>query len=79
MFGLTKLWAALATLTTNVTALAETVAVINTGLRQHVGLDGHDPLALPALPPPAPAEALGDADDSDDGAPAKPRRRGKAA
>jgi hypothetical protein len=48
MFGLTRFWQALADLTANLTALSETVGTINTGLRQHVGLDGGDPLALPA-------------------------------
>ena len=59
MFGLTKLWQAVATLTANLTALAETVGTINTGLRQHIGLDGYNPLETPALMPPRPQEAPG--------------------
>jgi hypothetical protein len=44
---LSKLWNALGTLTGNVTALAQTVAEINTMLRSRVGLDGAD--TVPAL------------------------------
>jgi hypothetical protein len=55
--------------------LAETVGTINTGLRQHVGLDGGDPLGLPA--PPAPP-ALGVAEVAN-GSTAKSRRARKAA
>lgn len=65
MFGLSKLTAALARLTGNVDALADTLGEANAGLRARLLLDGpEDRAPLPALPAPA---------DGDDGAdPAAP-------
>ena len=73
MFGLTKLWQSLAALTANLNALAETVGTINVGLRQHIGLDGHNPLDMPALPPPVAQDTLGHAEEGQGSA--KSRRR----
>jgi hypothetical protein len=47
MNTLLKLWSALAALAGNVATLAATVAEVNGALRQRIGLDGVDPLALP--------------------------------
>lgn len=55
MFGLTKLWNAVATLAASLTNLASTVDAVNKGLRKHVGLDTPDgPAQLPE-----PVEAAG--------------------
>src|SRR5262249_17207711 len=54
MFGLSKLTAAVNNLAANLTALAETVGQVNTGVRWRLGLDGGE-TAL-GLPEPALAE-----------------------
>jgi hypothetical protein len=54
MFGLSKLTATVNDLAANLTALAETVARVNAGVRGRLGLDGGEP-AL-GLPEPAPVE-----------------------
>jgi hypothetical protein len=76
MFGLSKLTAALARLTGNVDALADTLGEANAGLRARLLLDGPDhPLPVPAL------EGPPDGDDAgDQAAPPAPRNgRRKAA
>lgn len=45
MFGLTKLWNAVAALAASLTNLASTVDAVNKGLREHVGLDTPDATA----------------------------------
>ena len=43
MLGLGKLWSAIGTLTANLTALAQTVADVNQGLRPRLQLDQDGP------------------------------------
>jgi hypothetical protein len=74
---LTKLFHALTTLAGALTELAGTVQEANHALRHRLSMD---PAAeAPALPSPTAPAPLGHADEGDDGAPAKPRRRAKAA
>lgn len=54
MFGISKLTAAVASLTTNVLALAGTVAEVNAGVRGRLALDD-DEVVAPTLPGPLPA------------------------
>jgi hypothetical protein len=60
MNALLKLWNSLAALAGNVATLAATGAEVNGALRQRVGLDGVDPLALLA-PAPVPDGAAPEA------------------
>jgi hypothetical protein len=79
MNTLLKLWNSLATLAGNVAALAATVAELNGALRQRVGLDGVDPLALPATGMPVPAPAVAQAGDAaPEAAPRTPNGRKRA-
>ncbi len=50
MWTLTKLWTALATLATNVTTLAGTIAEANGALRGRLQLDAADDVQASALP-----------------------------
>jgi len=68
MFGITTLRNALTTLAANVTALGQTVAEVNAGLRARLNLDGQE---APQLPGPVIEHGNGN------GQPAK--RRSKAA
>jgi hypothetical protein len=47
MFSLTKLWQSVGQLAANLSALAETVAEVNSGLRHKLSLDGQE---VPLLP-----------------------------
>jgi hypothetical protein len=77
---LLKLWNALATLASNVAALATTVAEVNGALRQRIGLDGVDPLPLPATGTPVPAPTLAQGGDAAmAAAPRTPNGRKRAA
>ncbi len=67
MLGLNLVRSALATLATNITGLAATVADINRDLRQRAALDGPaDVENVPALPMPiaTPTAASGESEDA---------------
>jgi hypothetical protein len=61
MFGLTRLWNAIASLATRLEALAATVGTIDTEIKQRMGMDGAGPVLehLPAALLPATAEESG--------------------
>jgi hypothetical protein len=77
MFGLSKLWSAVATLTANVLELASTVASINTALRQRVGLEDGGAGEVPALTHQA-AQDAAEAAEAANGSASRPRGRRKA-
>jgi hypothetical protein len=75
MFALSKLWQSLGQLAANLSALADTVAEVNAGLRQRLALDGQE---MPALPHQTGQEVTNGAEEGQGTAPG-PKRRQRAA